>query len=291
LRIRCNAIGGLRLGFHVASKRDANQNEEGRRPRGHVRQRGPETFAIIIDRGRDLHGKRQQSWITFHGTAEEAEKEKNRLLKAYDEGTYTPSSGMRVKKYLATWLETDARMGITDKTYERYREIAEKHLVPAFGHLRLSELNPIHIKTYIQEALKGGRLDGKGGLSNQTVQHHVQVLHRALQDAVVSRLIPYNPAQGVKRPKAETGKIHVYTPDEMQMILSRAKERRIYMPTLLVYSTGLRRGEVLGLQWDNVDLDRGTLSVLYTLGQAGGSLKLKSPKTKAGARSRSPRRL
>ena len=153
------------------------------------------------------------------------------------------------------------------KTLERYREIVELHLVPALGAIPLAKLQPVHVQAYYAAALASGRRDGTGGLSAQTVVHHDRVLNVALKRARSLRLIPSNPVEDVSRPAVNRHEIEVLEPAESAALLAAARTTRMFPIVFLALATGLRRGEVLGLRWSDVDLERRSLTVAQSLEQ------------------------
>src|SRR5438093_6173828 len=105
--------------------------------KGHVRQRGERSWAVVLDIGRDATGRRRQRWHTVQGTREDAENELFRLLHSLNTGEYVEPSKLTVKAYLDRWLSDYAKTNTSGKTYERYAEIVESHLTPALGHHKL----------------------------------------------------------------------------------------------------------------------------------------------------------
>ncbi len=140
--------------------------------KGHIRKRGTRSWAVVMDLGRDGEGRRRQKWHAVQGTKKDAERELARLLHALNTGDYVEPSKMAVSEYLARWLTDYAKTNVAAKTYERYEEIIRNHLVPALGHHKLPRVQPLHIQEYYGKALDEGRMDGRGGLSPQTVLHH-----------------------------------------------------------------------------------------------------------------------
>jgi hypothetical protein len=150
---------------------------------GHIRARGPNAWELKYDVGRDPRtGRRITKYTTVRGSKRDAQRELRNLLGAVDRGGVTDAGKMTVGAWLGQWLE-EARHTVSPKTHERYAEIVTQHLVPALGLLPLAKLAPIHIQGFYSDALKSGRLDGKGGLSPQTVVHFDRVLHLALKRA------------------------------------------------------------------------------------------------------------
>jgi integrase len=132
--------------------------------------------------------------------------------------------------------------------------------------------------------LTTGRRDGKGGLSPRTVQHTHRVLKQALRQAVQWRLLAVNPCEAVEPPKVEEPEIEVLSQGEVATLLRAAEGGRMYAPILLALTTGMRRGEVLGVRWSDVDLDGATLRVEQAVEQTKAGLRFKPPKTKRSRR-------
>jgi integrase len=188
-----------------------------------------------------------------------------------------------VGDWLKQWIE-EARHNVAPKTHERYSEIVHKHLVPALGDLPLAKLAPAHIQAFYSDALKNGRLDGRGGLSPQTVLHFDRVLNRAMKGARKLRLIPVNPVEDVERPKVEEREMQTLTDEEATRLLAAASTTRIYVPIVLALAIGLRRGELLALHWQDIDLSTGIVEVVRSLEQTSAGLRFKTTKTKRGKR-------
>jgi integrase len=252
---------------------------------GHICKRSKNSWTIVIDRGRGPDGRRRQSWHTVRGTKRDAERERARLIHEVNTGAYVEPAKLTVAEYLEQWLRDCAVTKVCGKTFERYEEIVQRHLIPALGHHRLDKLQPLHIQAYYASALKDGRLDGKGGLSKQTVLHHHRVLRQALQQGVRWQLLSRNPADAAQPPRPPRREMQVHDEDETALLLDAAKGNRNYVPVLMAVSTGLRRGEILALRWQDVDLDKATLAVRQTLEQTRkGGLAFKEAKTKNSRR-------
>jgi integrase len=157
-------------------------------------------------------------------------------------------------------------------------------ITPALGKLSLSKIESIHVDEFLSRALTSGRRDGKGGLSPQTVNHLYGFLTTALKRAVDLGLIARNPCDRVKPPKVPRGERPVLTEAETLRLLETASSTTSFLPVLLAVTTGLRRSELFGLKWEDVDLERGTLMVRRTLQQTNAGLELstemKTPKSR-----------
>ncbi len=252
--------------------------------KGHIRNRGKNSWAIVLDLDRSPEGRRRQKWHAVRGTKRDAERELARLLHELNTGAYVEPARMTVGEYLERWLADYAKNNVAAKTFERYAEIVRIHLKPAFGYLRLPKLQPLHIQGYYSKALSEGRRDGKGGLSAQTVLHHHRVLHGALRQAVRWQLLPRNPADAVQPPRPVRKEMKALDEAGTVSLLKAAKSSRLHRPIFLAVTTGLRRGEFLALRWDAVDLDRGVLSVREALEQTKEGVRFKQPKTRGSRR-------
>jgi integrase len=189
-----------------------------------------------------------------------------------------------VGEYLSVWLEHAATQVSPDTLYT-YEVAVRKHLVPALGSIPLRELKPIHVHLYLMHALKQGRLDGKGGLSRRTVQYHYRILHEAMQFAVDMELLHRNPVAAVDPPVPRRKEQRVLAPEQIRAFLAAIEDAGIYrVPIFLACTTGMRRGEILGLKWENVDLRQGCLVVRQVLKRRAGRFVFEEPKTEKSAR-------
>ncbi len=254
--------------------------------RGHITKRGKGSYSIVVELGRDpATGKRKQQWVSVKGTKKDAEKRLAELLWQIDNGTYMKPGKTTVAEYLARWLKDYVLPNLSPRTAEGYESIIDKHLIPAFGKMVLTQLKPEHIQRYYSEKLESGRIDGKGGLNPQTVRHHHMALHCALEIAVKWGLIAKNPADAVNPPKAKRKEINTMSEQEVSIFLNAAKETPYYELFYLAIFTGMRRSELLALKWSDVDLEQGQLSINRTIHQAkDNSLVFRHPKTEKGRR-------
>src|SRR5262249_55073632 len=132
--------------------------------KGHIRERSPGHWAIVIDVRDPAGGKRKQRWHSFKGTKREAQRECARLISERDKGTAVEPSRMTVTAFLERWIE-HMEGQVSPRSNERYAEIASKNIAPVLGGLMLTKLQPAHISQAYAKALTSGRRDGQGGLS------------------------------------------------------------------------------------------------------------------------------
>ncbi len=247
--------------------------------KGHIVKRGEDTWSLVFDLGRGEDGKRKQKWVTVRGTKREAEKELARLLHEAHTGTFVEPSRMTLAEYLEYWLENYAQTKVSPKTFESYAEFIRLYIIPKLGQHKLAKLQVAHIQSYYTQMLTSGRLKRAGGLSAQSVLHQHRILRQALQQAVKWQFLGRNPADAVVAPRPDHREMRALTDRETAQLLKAAEGTRLYMPILLAITTGLRRGELLGLRWADMDLSTGVLSVRQSLGRTRSGMAFKPPKT------------
>jgi integrase len=256
---------------------------------GYVRQRSPGSWEISYELAADpLTGHRRRASATVRGTRKDAERELRRLLVAVDTGAHVDPTRITVRGWVVIWLAA-VRQEVAPRTHERYKEIMENFVLPKLGDLTLTKLAAIHIKQLYAGLAEGGRRDKKpGGLSPQTRQHIHRVLRAALARAVEEEppLLARNPADVFKKrlPKVERHEMTTLTAEQSQFLLAAIAHTRVYWPAFIGLASGTRRGEILALQWKNVDLDRASLRVVASLEETKKGLRFKPPKNDASRR-------
>jgi integrase len=174
----------------------------------------------------------------------------------YDVGTLT------LEDYLTRWLKDSVEDTVRRSTFAQYKSVANRHLIPALGRLKLKSITPAHARALYREKLDSG-------LSPRTVQYIHVTLHKALKQAVLDGLIPRNVADAVKAPQVHKKEVTPMTPAEVTVLLSAASGDRLEALYVAAIHTGLRRSELLGLKWTDIDLDARTLSVQRSLDKDG----------------------
>jgi integrase len=235
------------------------------------------TWTFVIDIGRDAGGKRIQRWRRGFKTKKEAEAAMQLELHQRRAGTYIEKSTETVGELLDRWLETVARHKVSASTLEDYRLTVRKHLKPELGHIPVQSLTPATVQKFYS-----ARIDA--GLGARTVQLCHLRLSQALALAEREGIITRNVCAATQKPRSRHTPGTTWTGQEARQFLDQA-ETDTYAPLwLLALKTGLRRGELLGLRWSDLDLDRGTLTVRQTIGVLAGAPCIKPPKTYAGRR-------
>lgn len=246
---------------------------------GHVRRRG-KTWTAVIEIGRDpVTGERRQEWKGGFRTKKEAEAYNTRRQHELDTGLAIAASHQPLGAYLADWLDKRHLAGkLRDSTYEEYGYKLRKHILPRLGVIAISALTPAHIDAWLATLRRTG-------LAESSVLAIYTIVHGGLDAAVKLRILAANPCDGVDPPAPRKKRRAIWDEAQARRFRALLVGDRLEALFLLVFGTGLRKGEVLGLRWSDVDLTRGRIAVAqqqtYTVANkvAYGDLK-----TDAGAR-------
>lgn len=248
---------------------------------GHIRKRvgtnGAISYQLIVEGEHDpVTGKRERHYKTLQCTKKAAEAALRKMIADMENGSITTASAMKVKDWMDNWLALYLP-NIEATTRAGYREKIDNYIIPTLGNIQLKALNTDHVQKWINEL-------HQRGLSPKTIRNAYNNLNAALKKAVVLRMIPYNPCNGVELPKLVKYEAQVYDTDGIHKALDAAKGSDMYLIVLLGLSVGLRRGEMLALKWDSVDFSAKTISIHENRVMADGKAITKKPKTTAGIR-------
>lgn len=255
--------------------------------KGHVTKKGTNWYFVLDIGIHPTTGKRKQKWFSGFKTKKEAEKAMIKKLNEVNDGTYMEPQKITLGNYLLKWLQDFAKVNTAPLTYEGYSYIVKSHILPSgIGSIKLDKLKPVDIQHYYAEKLQNGRKDGTGGLSSKSVYSHHRLLHESLEHAVKWRIIPNNPVKATIPPKPQKKRMNTLSKEHIHTLLNEAKKTDISGPIYLAINTGMRRGEILGLRWIDVDFTSGILRVLQTIQRVNnrGIIIKDSPKTDGGAR-------
>ncbi|VTR94063.1 phage integrase : Integrase family protein OS=Nitrolancea hollandica Lb GN=NITHO_2230014 PE=4 SV=1: Phage_int_SAM_3: Phage_integrase [Gemmata massiliana] len=226
-------------------------------------------------------GKRVRK--TVYGADKAEVSEKLRKLQAdHDAGRLVETEEITTREYLTRWLNNTAKESVGVATWERYRQLVEIYLVPILGGVKLHKLRPLHVEQ-CYAAMKDGTADRKPAGADTRKSAGV-ILSAALKHAVQMKLIPHNPAADVKKAKPAVREMAFLTQPQAKRWLTTAKRNQNYALFAAALGSGARQGELLGLTWPDLDLERGTLDVRRALAQVKGKFILKEPKSRTSRR-------
>jgi integrase len=249
--------------------------------KGHIRERSPGHWAIIVDQRDPATGERKRRWHSFVGTKRAAQIECARLISDMQRGTYLDPSKTTVAQFLDQWL-ADVQVRVSTKTYERYEQVCHKNIVPLLGAVPLAKLKPVQISQAYATALTSGRRKRSDGLSPRTVHHMHVILKGALAQGVKWEMLVRNPAAAVDPPKVARTIMQTYNLGQTAELIQAVRGKRIFIPTILAALCGLRRGEIAALRWRNVDLASGQLAVVQSAEQTRAGVRYKATKSGRG---------
>jgi integrase len=257
------------------------------RGRGHIRRRGKsgKSWEIKFDLRED--GQRRTEYRSFRGTRAQARTELARLLIAVDEGGHISPSKVTIAQYLHTRLKRWRAMGtVSAKPAERYEQLIRNQIEPFIGSKLLQKLTEQEIEEWHGRLLSAGRHDGVGGVATRTVKDAHRILFKALDEALRHRLLSRNVCALQRPPKVVSKReMRTLAPQQVAGFAALLDGHEVAAVAVTALFTGMRRGELLGLDWGNVDLDAKLIKVRRSLEETDeGGLQFKPPKTKAGKR-------
>jgi integrase len=237
--------------------------------KGHLKERSPGHWAIVIDAREPQTGERKRKWHSFAGTKRQAQVRCAELIAELQRGSYLEPAKTTVAAFLDHWLHYKENQ-ISPRALEAYQEVT-RNVAPAIGNVVLPKLQPAIIAKMYADALKR--------LSPASVVMMHRLLSAALKQAVKWQLLSSNPCLAVAPPRVERKQMRVLDADGAAALIEAARPRSMFMPVLLGVMCGLRRGEQAALKWGNVDLDAAQLRIVASAEQTSQGVRLKPPKS------------
>ena len=255
---------------------------------GTLRKRADGRWEARVVIGYDENGKP----ITKNVTANKKSKCLEKLEKLKEEINFiqrdTTKADMPFGEWIDFWYRHYCQMTIRPSTQAGYENRIYNHIIPEIGNIKLNQLTQNDLQQFYSRVKKGGRLQYKefygDGLSDRMIRGIHALCRMSLEKAVSENLITINPAIGCKLPPKKSAEMQVLTPEEMQRLLIQAKYEGYFEMLLLELTTGMRRGELLGLQWKDLNFQTGELHICRQAYHVKGSLQITEPKTKGSIR-------
>ena len=246
---------------------------------GSVLKRG-ETWYIGFELPPGPDGRRRRKMLACKSmNKRQAEQRLRDVLSEIHQGTYADPSRLTLGEYLSSWMQkAENRLAAT--TYESYDKLISRHILPAIGHTRLDRLSAFQIEEFYDCLSRKGRLDGKeGGLSSKTIRNLHGILHAALQSAVRLKLLGHNVADDVLPPKLIKPEVQTVSLEDLDKLLDALDGSKYRLPILIALGTGMRRGEILALRWEDYRPSSGEIAVRRAFAQVRGEVLIKETKT------------
>lgn len=238
---------------------------------GSIEKRGENSYRLIVSNGYSPDGKKKRhtKTIKVEGKTETARKqaaeiELAKFVAEIEGGNFIEPSKVTFKSFSEKWLENYAKPNLAPKTIYEYERLLELRILPTLGHMKLNKIKPVHIMDFYKELLSEDRKDGKKGkISNSTIMHYHRLLRKMFNDAVKWQLINDNPVNRVDPPKVSKPKAEYYDEKEIdQLIKALEGEPTKYVAAILVtMASGLRLGELMGLEWRCVNFEKNTIEI------------------------------
>ncbi|WP_455538746.1 tyrosine-type recombinase/integrase [Terrisporobacter sp.] len=182
---------------------------------------------------------------------------------------------MIIEDFILDFLEKH-KINLSITTYNNYKRVCKKYIIPLLGDLKLCDIRPIHIQNYVDDLV--------GLLSPKTIKIHLNILNLSFKRAYRLKLIKENPVQFVEIPKIKKFKNEIYTPEDMRILLEKCRGTSLELPINIASGLGLRVSEILGLTWNNIDFNDFTITVEKITTRDEGKVILKEPKTESSVR-------
>ena len=214
---------------------------------------------------------------------------KEKLKKAMDDAQkvdFTKSGKYTVGLWMDEWFENVAKIKVRASSHQTYKGYIENHIKPNIGNIPIEKLTTMDLQKFYRKLLTKGRIerieskDQPKGLSAKTVRNINQVISSAMDLAVAQKIIPANPTNACALPKIEHQEMQTIPADQLQAFLQEAKATGVYEMYYIELATGLRRGELLGLKWQDIDWKNGVIKVRRQVARVEGQIKEAPLKTK-----------
>jgi len=267
----------------------SKQETKKRRLTGSYRKRGENSWELSVSSGKGMHGKRHRATKTVKCKEKDVEKHLALFVAEVEKGQYIEPSKMTLEDFSKRWIRDYADKKLSPMTRAGYLARLDKRILPALGHLKLEQIKPLHLSDFFSNLEEDGmRLDGKkGGMGVDSIIQCHRVLSSILKMAVSLQMIPENPCLRVKAPSPPKRNLSVWDENQTMAALVALQSRPLVIRTMITMAalTGLRRGEMLGLEWKHIDLVKRTARIVQVSQNVTGTgVITKEPKTAASTR-------
>ena len=242
---------------------------------GSIEKRGKNSYRLTVSEGFDLNGRPMIHRKTIHGTNKEAEVELAKFVTEVQNGLVIDGKSLKFYEFTEIWKRDYGSKELAPSTYKRYCRMLETRLLPYFGHFYINKIKPTDIMKFYDLLEKDTQLVRKQGnngaktkkpLSGKTILEHHRLLRAMLHKAVYWQLIVANPAERVQPPKARKPKRKSYDDEQTKILLENlellpSEDTKYKVAIILTVFTGVCLGELMGLEWQDVDFKNGIISI------------------------------
>lgn len=234
-------------------------------------------YYVSMDLGKDKDGKRLKRYQTYR-TLHAARMGLREFLTHREEELRTPRHDLTLADWLESWMETIVRPTRAETTVYGYQKIIDNHILPVLGNIPLLKLTPTDIQQYYIQVQQGANL------SSNTMRRHHDLLSSALRSAVRQDKLLLSPMDKVEPPRAKQKEASYYRPEELKRLYSLLEGHPLELCVKLAGSLGMRREEICGLRWDNIDFQRQLLAIKEARTAFGSTIVQKETKTRSSVR-------
>lgn len=242
---------------------------------GSIEKRGKDSYRLVCTAGYDLNGKIIKHTKTIHGSKKNAQIELAKFVAEVQNGLVIEGKSLKFSEFTEIWKRDYGSKELAPSTYKRYCRMLETRLLPYFGHFYINKIKPTDIMQFYDLLSKDTQLVRKKGnngaktpkpLSGKTILEHHRLLRAMLHKAIYWQLIVSNPAERVQPPKAKKPKRRYYDDEQCKYLLESLEELgqdeiKYKVAIILTIFTGVRLGELMGLEWDDIDFKSGIISI------------------------------
>jgi integrase len=247
-----------------------------------VQKRGDNSWLLIVEAGYDTNGKRLKRTKTIKA---DGIREARKLLAGFqtevESGEYIAPEKMTFAAFVEEWDKKYAERELSPLTYKNYKMLLRNHILPAVGHIRLDHIKPLHIQTILDASGKSGaRKDGHGDtLASGTVEYIYRVIKNVFNRALDWQLLKKHPMEGIKKPKVIQAEMKYYDENEAQLAIEALYKEPPMWRLFCVGAIlgGFRRGELIGLEWPDIDYEKNCISINRSISLTEGGKAIVTP--------------
>lgn len=240
-------------------------------------------WQITIELPKDpITGKRVRRYKSIDGTKKDAERAMHEYIRELEKGYYVTNSKITISEWIDTWLEVYIAPNVSPTTLSRYQGMIKRYIKPQLGHIQAQELNTLAVQAWVN-SLRVSPVSGKK-MAVATIKHAYHVLKGAMDKAVLAGIIPRSPCISIMMPKGQKKPPVVYDEAQIRQLISAAKDTEMELVIDIELCLGLRRGELLGLQWEDIDWGKNQIHVVRNRVVVDGKSLVKDPKTATSVR-------
>lgn len=244
---------------------------------------GSHFWQITIELPKDpITGKRVRKYKSVEGTKKDAERAMHEYIRELEKGYYVTDSKITISEWIDTWLEVYITPNVSPTTLSRYQGMIKRYIKPIIGHMQVQQLNTLAVQAWVN-GLKISPSSGKP-MAAATVKHAYHVLKGCMDKAVLAGIIPRSPCIGIMLPKGQKKAAIIYDEEQIKQLINAAKGTEMELVIDMELCLGLRRGELLGLWWQDIDWEKKQVRIIRNRVVVNGKSVVKEPKTENSVR-------